>query len=133
MGKSNAKADSSAKLQEVILAKTMGSLNGTATTATASAKKATTKKETKKVTAPKEEPKVEKKAKEPKKVKAEREVKYLYPADCKDSLSRKKFRAKIRAEVHQFETKLEKAGEGTKEYKATLKAFKEYKAQYLRG
>lgn len=132
MGKSNAKADSSAKLQEVILAKTMGSLNGTATT-TASAKKATTKKASKKVTAPKEEPKAEKKAKEPKKAKVEREVKYLYPADCQDSLSRKKFRAKIRTEVHQFETKLEKAGEGTKEYKATLKAFKEYKAQYLRG
>ena len=32
-----------------------------------------------------------------------REVKYIYPADCEDTLSRKKFRQQVRNKIHQLE------------------------------
>lgn len=133
MGKTNAKADSASKLQEVILAKTMASLNGKANNNTKAAKASTkeTAKAVNKKAAKSEKPNT-KATKEPK-AKVEREVKYIYPEGCNNSLDRKKFRAQCRAAIHQFETKLEKAKEGTKEYKAIMKEFKEYQAQYLRG
>lgn len=137
MGKTNAKADSASKLQEVILAKTMASLNGKANKNTKAAKASTkeTAKAANKKAGKSEKPATKpntKATKEPK-AKVEREVKYIYPEGCNNSLDRKKFRAQCRAAIHQFETKLEKAKEGTKEYKAIMKEFKEYQAQYLRG
>ncbi len=32
-----------------------------------------------------------------------REVKYIYPEDCEDTLSRKKFRQQVRNKIHQLE------------------------------
>ena len=34
-----------------------------------------------------------------------REVKYIYPADCEDTLSRKKFRQQVRNKIHQLESR----------------------------
>lgn len=131
------KTISAAKLQEVITAKTMGSIAGVPAEAPKTSKKAEPKKNNKPAPAPKA--KETKKAESPKalqkekKASASREVKYIYPENCTGSLDKKKFRAEFRAHVRSLEAKLEKAKEGTKEYKAISKELKEYKAQYLRG
>lgn len=130
------KTISAAKLQEVITAKTMGSIAGVPTEAPKTSKKAEPKKNNKSAPATKgkETNKVETKApQKEKKATAPREVKYIYPENCTGSLDKKKFRAEFRAHVHSLEAKLEKAKEGTKEYKTISKELKEYKAQYLRG
>ena len=132
MGKKTIKAD---KLQEVIMAKTMGSIAGVPAEAPKTSKKAEPKKSTKEGSKKESKTKADKAPakKETKKASAPREVKYIYPEDCTGSLDKKKFRAEFRAKVRQLEAKLEKAKEGTKEYKAIAKELKEYKAQYLRG
>lgn len=130
------KTISAAKLQEVITAKTMGSITGVSAEAPKTSKKAEPKKNNKPAPAArgKETKKVETKTpQKEKKAATPREVKYIYPADCTGSLDKKKFRAEFRAHVHSLEAKLEKAKEGTKEYKAISKELKEYRAQYLRG
>lgn len=125
---------SAEKLQKLIMEKTMASISE-APAATPS------KKETKKTTkaapakdAKKEAPKKE--AKAPKEKKAStvvREVKYVYPADCTDSLSRKKFRQQARASLKQFNTKLEKLDPKSKEYKQVAQELKDFQSQFLRG
>ena len=125
---------SAEKLQKVIMEKTMASISE-ASAATPS------KKETKKTpkAAPAKEAKKEtpkKEAKAPKEKKAStvtREVKYVYPADCNDSLSRKKFRQQARASLKQFNTKLEKLDPKSKEYKQVAQELKDFQSQFLRG
>lgn len=125
---------SAEKLQKVIMEKTMASISE-ASAATPS------KKETKKTPkstpvkeAKKETPKKE--AQAPKEKKAStvtREVKYVYPEDCNDSLSRKKFRQQARASLKQFNTKLEKLDPKSKEYKQVAQELKDFQSQFLRG
>ena len=99
------------------------------------------KKETKKTpkAAPAKEAKKEttkKEAQAPKEKKAStvtREVKYVYPANCTDSLSRKKFRQQARASLKQFNTKLEKLDPKSKEYKQVAQELKDFQSQFLRG
>ena len=125
---------SAEKLQKIIMEKTMASISE-ASAATPS------KKETKKTpkAAPAKEAKKEtpkKEAKAPKEKKAStvtREVKYVYPADCTDSLSRKKFRQQARASLKQFNTKLEKLDPKSKEYKQVAQELKDFQSKFLRG
>ena len=125
---------SAEKLQKLIMEKTMASISE-APAATPSKKetkktpKATPAKEAKKETPKKE-------AKAPKEKKAStvtREVKYVYPADCTDSLSRKKFRQQARASLKQFNTKLEKLDPKSKEYKQVAQELKDFQSKFLRG
>ena len=125
---------SAEKLQKLIMEKTMASISE-APAATPS------KKETKKTpkAAPAKEAKKDtpkKEAKAPKEKKAStvtREVKYVYPANCTDSLSRKKFRQQARASLKQFNTKLEKLDPKSKEYKQVAQELKDFQSQFLRG
>ena len=125
---------SAEKLQKIIMEKTMASISE-ASAATPS------KKETKKTpkSAPAKEAKKEtpkKEAKAPKEKKAStvtREVKYIYPENCTDSLSRKKFRQQARASLKQFNTKLEKLDPKSKEYKQVAQELKDFQSQFLRG
>lgn len=125
---------SAEKLQKLIMEKTMASISE-APAATPS------KKETKKTpkAAPAKEAKKEtpkKEAKAPKEKKAStvtREVKYVYPANCTDSLSRKKFRQQARASLKQFNTKLEKLDPKSKEYKQVAQELKDFQSKFLRG
>lgn len=125
---------SAEKLQKLIMEKTMASISE-APAATPSKKEA---KKTPKV-APAKEAKKEtpkKEAKAPKEKKAStvtREVKYVYPANCTDSLSRKKFRQQARASLKQFNTKLEKLDPKSKEYKQVAQELKDFQSQFLRG
>lgn len=138
MGKTTKAANKANKLQEVVLAKTMESLSGNGTKKETPKAKAKPEAEPKKVKASKETKKETPKKETPKKVtkktETTREVKYIYPDNCNDSLSRKKFRAEVRAKVKQFNKSLEKAGgKESKEGKKVYKEFKEYTSQYLRG
>lgn len=75
------------------------------------------KKETKKALEPKKT-KANKKEKVVKKIKKQaevnlveevisrKEIKYIYPEDCKDVLSRKKFRQQVRNKLHQLELQM---------------------------
>ena len=110
---------SAEKLQKIIMEKTMASISE-ASAATPS-KKETTKKEA--------QASKEKKAS----TTVTREVKYVYPADCNDSLSRKKFRQQARASLKQFNTKLEKLDPKSKEYKQVAQELKDFQSQFLRG
>ena len=125
---------SAEKLQKLIMEKTMASISE-APAATPSKKEAKkTPKAAPAKEAKKEPPKKE--AKAPKEKKAStvtREVKYVYPADCTDSLSRKKFRQQARASLKQFNTKLEKLDPKSKEYKQVAQELKDFQSQFLRG
>lgn len=124
------KKTSAEKLQELISAKTMETL------ATPQAEQ--TKVETPKAKASKTKESKTPKAKAKKEIKAQaaatlveevvskREVKYKYPADCTDTLARKKFRAQIRAELHRLELAMHRIEDKTS--KAFQKAEKEYMA-----
>lgn len=62
-----------------------------------------------------------------------REVKYIYPADCKDTLSRKKFRQTIRNKIHQLElAMLRIEDQDSKEFKKAKKEYLEYKNQFVK-
>lgn len=59
---------------------------------------------------------------------SKREIKYIYPDDCIDTLARKQFRQKVRNKIHKMENQLFKmSGKTSKEY---LKISKELKAYY---
>ena len=59
---------------------------------------------------------------------SKREIKYIYPEDCIDTLARKQFRQKVRNKIHKMENQLFKMEDKTsKEY---LKISKELKAYY---
>lgn len=124
------KKNPAAKLQEFISAKTMESLT--------TAKTEETKVETSKAKAPKTNESTTPKAKAKKEIKAQttanlveevvskREVKYLYPADCNDTLARKKHRAQVRAKLHALELIMHRIEDKTS--KDFAKAQKEYLA-----
>lgn len=62
-----------------------------------------------------------------------REVKYIYPADCEDTLSRKKFRQQVRNKIHQLElAMLRIENQDSKEYKKAKKEYLEYKNQFIK-
>lgn len=62
-----------------------------------------------------------------------REVKYIYPADCEDTLSRKKFRHQVRNKIHQLElAMLRIENQDSKEYKKAKKEYLEYKNQFVK-
>lgn len=62
-----------------------------------------------------------------------REVKYIYPADCEDSLSRKKFRQTVRNKIHQLElAMLRIEDQDSKEFKKAKKEYLEYKNQFVK-
>lgn len=62
-----------------------------------------------------------------------REVKYIYPADCEDTLSRKKFRQQVRNKIHQLElAMLRIENQNSKEFKKAKKEYLEYKNQFVK-
>lgn len=62
-----------------------------------------------------------------------REVKYIYPADCEDTLSRKKFRQQVRNKIHQLElAMLRIEDQNSKEFKKAKKEYLEYKSQFVK-
>ena len=67
------------------------------------------------------------------KVVSTRDVKYLYPADIKDQLARKKWRQAVRNKYHALEREVFKfQDKNSKEYKAAIKEFEAYKAEVLK-
>ena len=61
------------------------------------------------------------------------EVKYIYPADCEDTLSRKKFRQTVRNKIHQLElAMLRIEDQDSKEFKKAKKEYLEYKNQFVK-
>lgn len=123
------------KLQEVILNKTLNNLKeetpkaekkgkkASKTKASNSPAKAKAKKETKKAA---EASLVEE-------VISKREVKYIYPEDCQDTLSRKTFRQKVRNQLHKLELEMLRIeNKNSKEYKAKEKEYREYRSQYVK-
>ncbi len=62
-----------------------------------------------------------------------RTVKYKYPKDCLDPISRKTYRQTVRGHIKKFTKELfERADQNSKEYTAKLKEFEAYKAQHLK-
>lgn len=62
-----------------------------------------------------------------------REVKYIYPADCEDTLSRKKFRQQVRNKIHQLElAMLRIENQDSKEFKEAKEEYLEYKNQFVK-
>lgn len=62
-----------------------------------------------------------------------REVKYLYPEDVKDTLARKRWRQQTRNELHRLEREMYRIKDtNSKEYKAAKKAFDEFQAKVLK-
>ena len=62
-----------------------------------------------------------------------REVKYIYPADCEDTLSRKKFRQTVRNKIHQLElAMLRIEDQDSKKFKKAKKEYLEYKNQFVK-
>lgn len=62
-----------------------------------------------------------------------REVKYIYPEDCEDTLSRKKFRQQVRNKIHQLElAMLRIEDQNSEEFKKAKKEYLEYKSQFVK-
>lgn len=62
-----------------------------------------------------------------------REVKYIYPEDVKDTLARKRWRQQTRNELHRLEREMYRIQDtNSKEYKAAKKAFDEFQAKVLK-
>lgn len=67
------------------------------------------------------------------KVISKREIKYIYPEDCNDTLARKKFRQQVRNKIHAMENTLFKLGDKTtKDYKKIEKELNAFKSQYVK-
>ena len=67
------------------------------------------------------------------KVVANREVKYIYPEDVNDTLSRKTWRQKTRNKLHQLELAVGRIkDQNSKEYKKALKEYEDFKKQVLK-
>lgn len=138
---------SAEKLQEVITAKTMESIQNGNESATQEVKSSTEE-----VKSSTEAPVKEKatktnttKSKVKKEIKADaaatlveeviskREVKYIYPADCTDTLARKKYRAQVRNKLHQLElTMLRIEDKTSKEFKKAEKEYTAFKNKNLK-
>lgn len=59
---------------------------------------------------------------------SKREVKYIYPKDCQDTISRKKYRQQVRNKLHQLELAMRRIEDKqSKEFKAKEKEYLEYK------
>ena len=59
---------------------------------------------------------------------SKREVKYIYPKDCQDTLSRKKYRQQVRNKLHQLELAMRRIEDKqSKEFKVKEKEYLEYK------
>ena len=57
-----------------------------------------------------------------------REVKYIYPADCQDTLSRKKHRQQVRNQLHRLELEMLRIEDKhSKEFKAMEKEYLKFK------
>lgn len=64
---------------------------------------------------------------------SKREIKYVYPADCTDTLARKQFRQKVRNKIHALENQLFKLGDKTsKEYRKIEKELKAFQAEMVK-
>lgn len=62
-----------------------------------------------------------------------REIKYIYPADCEDTLSRKKFRQTVRNKIHQLELAMLRIEDhDSKEFKKAKNEYLEYKNQFVK-
>lgn len=62
-----------------------------------------------------------------------RDVKYIYPEDVTDTLSRKSWRQKVRAKLRQLERDMFRiTDQNSKEYKKAKKAYEEYRAKVLK-
>ena len=67
------------------------------------------------------------------KVIANREVKYIYPEDVVDTLSRKTWRQKTRNKLHQLELAVSRIkDQNSKEYKKALKEYNDFKKGVLK-
>ena len=67
------------------------------------------------------------------KVIANREVKYIYPEDVVDTLSRKTWRQKTRNKLHQLELAVSRIkDQNSKEYKKALKEYNDFKKEVLK-
>ena len=67
------------------------------------------------------------------KVIANREVKYIYPEDVVDTLSRKTWRQKTRNKLHQLELAVSRIkDQNSKEYKKALKKYNDFKNEVLK-
>lgn len=67
------------------------------------------------------------------KVVSNREVKYVYPADVNDTLSRKAWRQKVRNKLEKLERDMFRIkDQKSKEYKAAEKAYNEYRKTVLK-
>lgn len=67
------------------------------------------------------------------KVVANREVKYIYPEDVTDTLSRKTWRQKTRNTLHHLELAIGRIkDQNSKEYKKALKEYNDFKKQVLK-
>lgn len=133
------------KLAEVISANVTKQLEGIANAKSSKSSKKETKKVTKKketktaeLPAAKKESTIQEVTKQQavsiaEKVVSTRDVKYLYPADIKDQLARKKWRQAVRNKYHALEREVFKfQDKNSKEYKAALKEFEAYKAEVLK-
>lgn len=64
---------------------------------------------------------------------SKRQVKYIYPEDVTDTLSRKNWRQKTRNELHRLELKVSRIKDtNSKEYKKALAEYEAYKAKVLK-
>lgn len=109
-------------------------------------KKTKSEKKSKEVKAQKKEDKTSKKSEKVlKEVKAQneinlveeviskREVKYKYPEDCIDTLSRKKYRQQVRNKLHQLELEMYRIQDKqSKEFKRKSKEYESYKKEVLK-
>lgn len=67
------------------------------------------------------------------KVIANREVKYIYPEDVVDTLSRKTWRQKTRNKLHQLELAVSRIkDQNSKEYKKALKEYNDFRNEVLK-
>lgn len=67
------------------------------------------------------------------KVIANREVKYIYPEDVVDTLSRKTWRQKTRNKLHQLELAVSRIkDQNSKEYKKALKEYNAFRKEVLK-
>ena len=64
---------------------------------------------------------------------SKRGVKYIYPEDVQDTLSRKTWRQKTRNELHRLELAVSRIKDtNSNEYKKALKAYEDFKATVLK-
>ena len=142
------------KLQEVINAKNAEAISKVKEAKATKTTKTTTKKasgnekpvaeekKTKTTPASKKETKIEKVTSKVKKnaevnlveeVISKREVKYIYPEDCQDTLSRKKFRQQVRNKLHQLELEMLRIEDkASKAFKTKEKEYNSYKNKYIK-